>query len=88
MLAEQADVVGDRDRHHGKAGNGFHQTVLVDMNSEVVPLDCISSSDGYPLGEIRKIVVTEERHQQLESERTFHERVALIEIFYGNITGI
>lgn len=38
MLAEQADVVGGRERHFGKARDGFHHLVLVGVDSEVSPV--------------------------------------------------
>lgn len=38
VLAEQADVVGGRERHFGKARDGFHHLVLVGVDSEVSPV--------------------------------------------------
>lgn len=38
MLAKQADVVGRRERLFGKARDGFHHSILVNVYSEVSPI--------------------------------------------------
>ena len=38
VLTKQAAVVGSGERHFGKACDGFHHPVLVDVDAEVIPI--------------------------------------------------
>ena len=38
VLTKQADVVGGGKRHFGKARDGFHHPVLVNVDAEVIPI--------------------------------------------------
>lgn len=38
VLTKQADVVGGGERHFGKARDGFHHLVFVDVDAEVIPI--------------------------------------------------